>query len=74
MEMSNVYVILIEEASSAAMLDELCTREEPPLAETHAQRVHACTFPLFEIRKGGQRRVLQPICPHFHKQCETLRR
>ena len=32
------------------------------LAESCAQSVHSCTFPLFYIKDGGQRRVLQSIC------------
>ncbi len=45
----------------AAMVDETCRRERLSLAESRAQRVHACTFPLFVIDDGGQWRHVQSI-------------
>ena len=43
---SNGLIDGLQCASSAAILDELCMREELPLAESHAQHVYACTFPV----------------------------
>ncbi len=37
----------------AAIVDEMCNRDRLSLAESHGQRVHACTFPLFVIKDGG---------------------
>ena len=40
--------------SLAAIFNEMCTRERLSLAESHAQRPHLCTFPLFYIKDGDK--------------------